>query len=111
VGREWDTRILFELIGKYNAGLAEEIKKLKKDQITEPGAKEGKTSVKKQVTDLLVGIETGTKKVIAIKKDHKDKDVYQIFMDKSKHQLIVCTYYGTCLTDVDNDSSDSESTT
>ena len=116
VGREWDTRIIFELIGKYNAGLAEEIKKLKKDQITEPGAKEGKTSVKKQVTDLLVGIQTDTKKVISVKKDHKDTDVYQIFMDKSKHQLIVCTYYGTCLTDSndngnDSDSIDSHSTT
>jgi hypothetical protein len=93
-GTSWDTSILFNLIDKYNPSLCIEIKKLKKDQITEP---ETDNAIRKFISNTIANVEENKKFLIAIKKAHKEKDVYQIFMDKKNHRLIVCRFYGSLL--------------
>ena len=83
-----------ELINEYDPELRMELMNMQKDQITEPDCE---NSRKKHIDDIVSGAEQNKKKTISIKKDLKNKDVFQIFMDNVNHRLIVTRYYGSRL--------------
>ncbi len=97
LGRAWNEVKIMELIQHYDAELHQELQLLTKDQITEP---ETQNARKKQIEDLVSGANENKEKVISIKKDNKNKDVFQIFMDNQEKRLIVTRYYGTKIQEV-----------
>jgi hypothetical protein len=113
VGRSWNIEQILQLIAKYDVALLEEIKQLRHDQITQP---ETDVARKKHIDDLVAGERSNFKKIIGIKKQNKHIDLFQIYMDKYQHRLIVLTYYGSRLpkieitspTIVNNDNISSE---
>lgn len=92
LGRAWNEVKIMELINHYDEVLYQELQLLTKDQITEP---ETQNARKKQIEDLVTGANENKEKVISIKKDNKNKDVFQIFMDNQEKRLVVTRYYGT----------------
>ena len=92
LGRAWNEVKIMELINHYDNELHQELQLLTKDQITEP---ETQNARKKQIEDLVTGANENKEKVISIKKDNKNKDVFQIFMDNQEKRLVVTRYYGT----------------
>jgi hypothetical protein len=94
VKRAWNEERIMELINEYDPELCMELMNMEKDQITEPDCE---NSRKKHIDDIVSGAEQNKKKTISIKKDLKNKDVFQIFMDNVNHRLIVTRYYGSRL--------------
>jgi hypothetical protein len=92
-GRSWNDEQILELIKKKSPVTFQSITdhKCKKDQITEP---EKETAIKKQITDLVAGAAANQKKAISIKKKNRAENLYQIFMDKKDHRLIVSLWFG-----------------
>lgn len=105
VGRGWDMQTIQSEISKKNPELARIIEGLECFQCTEPTAAD---SYEKSITALMVAAKKNEKYVVG--KYVKDKDGYQIFLDKPKEgeesggNIIVSLYYGSRI----NEESDSD---
>lgn len=114
-GRSWDETRIKELIALKNPQVTNDIESnnCKKDQILEP---QNAGTIRKQLTVLVNGAETGQKKMTSIKKKNKNSNVYQVFLDKnsSPKRLIVSLFYGERLSSeptneiIEGSSSDEE---
>jgi hypothetical protein len=97
-GREYDSLRLIEIIGHYNVSLANELKTMKKKQITHP---EKEKSIKKHITDFLKASEENRKYTIDIQKEEIEskQNLYQIFIDKTPgdYKFIVSIFNGSLL--------------
>jgi len=94
-GKSWNDAQIMTLIREKNSELADELATLDRDQITMP---EKPNSIKKQITDIVAGALNNKTKVVSIKGKNKDKNIYQIFMDKHENRLIVTRFYGKLIT-------------
>lgn len=105
VGRGWNMQTIHSEISKKNPELATTIKEMECFQCTEP---EEEKSYKKSITALMAAAKKNENYVVG--KYVKDKDGYQIFLDKPKEaeesggNIIVSLYYGSLI----NDDSDSK---
>ena len=92
----WDTETIFPLIS--DKRLVEELRKRKaaggQFQITAPVEPD---TYKKYITDFKTKAAEGRRFNMGLHKDNKDKDGYQIFLDKQGYNIIVSVYNGTRL--------------
>ena len=103
VGRSkvWDVESIFAVIS--DAGLVDDLRKRKaaggQFQITQPDSKksEENSAYKKYVTDFQKKAEEGRVFIMGLKKDQKNKDGYQIFLDEKNYKIVVSVYNGTRL--------------
>ena len=92
LGRSWNEEKILELVNQHDTELHNELRRLTKDQITEPKTQNAR---KKQIEDLVRGANENKGKVISISDEDKTKDLFQIFMDSQEKRLIITRYYGT----------------
>lgn len=93
--RTWIEESIFAVIQKYRPELVAQLKTLTRLQITE-NQNNTLDNYKKRITDFVNAFElnrpftlgTGAKVV-------NQKDVYQIFLDKFQHRIIITIYYGS----------------
>lgn len=111
IGRQWNEKCIKELIGLKNQNLLNDIdnNNCQKDQITEPTEE---SAIRKQLEPLVNGAEHNKKSMTSVKKKNKNKNIYQVFIDKksSPKRLIVSIFYGTRLDSqpiIDNELDDS----
>ena len=93
-GRSWDADKIQAMLESKRAGLKTELLNHKKYQISEPS--EG-PSVKKHIEAPILAAADNRKYTIDIKPDLRDKDLYQMFLDKTGYRIIVSIYNGTKL--------------
>ena len=99
--KAWDKKTIFSQIAKKDPQLEGLIKGMDCFQITEPTAD---NTYKKYVTDFITKATANTKYIMGLHKDSKNKDGYQIFLDKANKNIIVSVYYGSHLpADSDNE--------
>ena len=103
LGRSWNEEKILELVNQHDTELHNELRRLTKDQITEPKTQNAR---KKQIEDLVRGANENKGKVISISDEDKTKDLFQIFMDSQEKRLVITRYYGT--KNNGEDASDSE---
>lgn len=92
LGRSWNEEKILELVNQHDTELHNELRRLTKDQITEPKTQNAR---KKQIEDLVRGANENKGKVISISDEDKNKDLFQIFMDSQEKRLVITRYYGT----------------
>lgn len=95
-GRGWDAEKIQNMLESKRPGLKEELLNHKKYQITEPS--EG-PSIKKHIDAPILAAAEKRKYTIDIKPDLRDKDLYQMFLDKTGYRVIVSIYNGSKLGD------------
>jgi hypothetical protein len=95
-GRSWDADKIQDLLESKRVGLKTELLNHKKYQISEPS--EG-PSIKKHIDAPVLSANEGRKYTIDIKPDLRDKDLYQMFLDKNGFRVIVSIYNGSRLGD------------
>ena len=92
--KAWDKKSIFALIASKDSELETLIKDMESFQITEPTAP---NTYKKYVTDFITKANAKTKYIMGLHKDSKNKDGYQVFLDKTNFNIIVSVYYGSRL--------------
>jgi len=95
-GRSWDADKIQDMLESKRGGLKTELLNHKKYQISEPS--EG-PSVKKHIEAPVLAAADNRKYTIDIKPDLRDKDLYQMFLDKTGYRVIVSIYNGSKLCD------------
>lgn len=96
-GKEWDYSTIYSIIKAHRPDITEELDKIEKaggkDQIVEPNTEASTYSV--YITDF-VNACTNNKnhKHVGNIKD-KEKDTFQIYLDKIEHRIIVSIQYGS----------------
>jgi hypothetical protein len=90
-GVSWDENCIFDIIRKYNPLVIDNIKTLKKIQITE--SCEENDTYKKRITDFVKAHKD--KKKYTLGTGGINEDSYQIFLDKLQHRVIISIYYGS----------------
>jgi hypothetical protein len=95
-GRSWDTDKIQIMLGSKRDSLKAELLDHKKYQITEPS--EG-PSIKKHIDAPILAASENRKYTIDIKPALRDKDLYQMFLDKTGFRVIVSIYNGAKLGD------------
>jgi hypothetical protein len=101
--KEWDKTTILPLIASKDAPLEAEIKGMECFQVTAPDAE---NTYKKYVVDFTARATAGTKYIMGLHKDSKNKDGYQVFLDNKNKKVIVSVYYGTRLPKDDSDSDE-----
>lgn len=101
--KEWDKSTILPLIASKDPPLEALIRGMDCFQVTAPDAD---NTYKKYITDFIARAESGTKYIMGLHKDSKDKDGYQVFLDNKNKKVIVSVYYGTRLPKATVDSDD-----
>jgi hypothetical protein len=101
--KEWDKSTILPLIASQDAPLEALIRGMECFQVTAPDAE---NTYKKYVIDFTARATAGTKYIMGLHKDSKNKDGYQVFLDNKNKKVIVSVYYGTRLPKATVDSDD-----
>lgn len=91
-GKHWDKDAIIALIESTDSGLAALLKDRKCFQCTEPDAPD---TYKKYVTDFAAKATQGLKFNMGIHKKDKERDGYQMFLDKKGWRIIISVYNGS----------------
>jgi hypothetical protein len=96
-GKEWDYSTIYSIIKKHRPDIIEELDRIEKaggkDQIVEPNTEASTYSV--YITDFINAFTNKkTHKHVGNIKD-KQKDTFQIYLDKIEHRIIVSIQYGS----------------
>jgi hypothetical protein len=93
--RSWVEDSIFAVIQKYRPELVAELKTLTRLQITE-NQDNTRDNYKKRITDFVNAFELNRPFTLGTgEKVVNKKDVYQIFLDKFQHRIIITRYYGS----------------
>ncbi len=88
---KWDIDLIFTVIAKYNSGLVDTLKTLKKIQITQNERKD--TNYKRRILDFVKASTENRKYTLGT--GEVVSDSYQIFLDQFEHRIVVSIYYGS----------------
>jgi hypothetical protein len=98
-GKIYDEEFIKTFIGSKNKEIYDELKKLKKKQIS---MCETEKSIKKHITDYENAIANSNTYCTDITKLEENKDLYQIFIDRRSglEKLIISFYYGSLIENI-----------
>lgn len=91
VDGSWDENTIFDIINKYKSKLVDNLKLLRKIQITE--SSEENTTYKIRIVDFVKAYNDKKKRTIDT--GNVKEDSYQIFLDRIHCRVIISIYYGS----------------
>ena len=91
VDGSWDENTIFDIVNKYKSKLVDNLKLLRKIQITE--SSEENTTYKIRIVDFVKAYNDKKKRTIDT--GNVKEDSYQIFLDRIHCRVIISIYYGS----------------